>query len=120
MQDYKKINVWRAAHELTVRVYKITMQFPKSEVYALTSQLRRAVASIPSNIAEGCGRNSQADFAHFLNMSLGSANESSYFLLLAKDLSYIHEDEYHFLENEIERIKAMLISLISKVRVIKN
>jgi len=117
MQDYKKINVWKAAHELTVQVYKLTVQFPKSEVYALTSQLRRASASIPANIAEGCGRNSQADFAYFLNMSLGSANETSYFILLAKDLNYIPKEEFCILENEIERIKAMLISLISKVRI---
>ena len=117
MQDYRKINVWKVAHELTVQVYKLTMHFPKSEVYALMSQLRRASASIPANIAEGCGRNSQADFAHFLNMSLGSANETSYFILLARDLNYIPKEDFCILENEIERIKAMLISLISRVRI---
>ncbi|MCL1933708.1 MAG: four helix bundle protein [Candidatus Azobacteroides sp.] len=116
MQDYKKFSVWNMAHELTVNIYKETSVFPRHEVYGLVSQLRRAVSSIPGNIAEGCGRYSQAEFAHFLNISLGSANETAYFLLLAKDLKYINDEKYLKLEKNIESIKAMLISLIKKVK----
>jgi four helix bundle protein len=116
MQDYKKMKVWEYAHQLVLEVYKASSCFPKEELFSLTSQLRRAVMSITANIAEGCGRNSQLDLANFLNISLGSANETSYFLLLAKDLNYLPEDRYIIFENEIEKIKAMLISLISKVR----
>jgi four helix bundle protein len=119
MQDYKKLTVWVKAHSLTLEVYRITKNYPKDETFGITSQLRRAVASIPANISEGCGRNSSADFANFLNYSLGSANETSYFLLLSKDLGYISEDNYIISEDKIEMIKAMLISLIDKVRIKK-
>jgi four helix bundle protein len=116
MQDYKKLEVWQHAHKVSVSVYKMTMHFPKEEIFALTSQLRRAASSIPANIAEGCGRKSQAYFSNFLNIALGSTNETSYFFLLAKDIGYLTEESYKIYENEIERIKAMLISLISKTR----
>ncbi len=116
MQDHKKLKVWEHSHKLTVSIYKMTMSFPKDEVFALTSQLRRAISSIPANIAEGCGRRTQADFSKFLNIALGSANETSYFLLLAKDIGYITNETYSIYENEIERIKAMLISLVSKTK----
>ncbi|MBL7764239.1 MAG: four helix bundle protein, partial [Chitinophagaceae bacterium] len=85
MQNYKDLKVWVKAHAFTLNVYEVSKVFPKDELYSLTSQLRRASSSIPANIAEGCGKNSQGEFAHFLNISLGSANEAEYFLLLAKD-----------------------------------
>ena len=91
-------------------------RFPKEEVYGLTSQLKRAASSIPSNIAEGCGKNTQSDFAHYLNIALGSANESEYFLILAKDLKYLELSAFEILSSTINEIKAMLISLITKVR----
>lgn len=116
MQDYKKLVVWEKAHNLTVLIYKMTLKFPKDEVHALTSQLRRASSSIPANIAEGCGRNTQLDFSKFLNIALGSANETSYFLLLSKDIGYLSNEDYLIYENRIEQIKAMLISLISRIR----
>jgi four helix bundle protein len=116
MQDYKKLKVWEYSHKLTVSIYKMTLLFPKEELFALTSQLRRATSSIPANIAEGCGRKTQIDFARFLNIALGSANETSYFLLLVKDIGYIKEEIYLKYDNEIEKIKAMLISLISKAK----
>ncbi|WP_461485114.1 four helix bundle protein, partial [Pedobacter sp.] len=90
--------------------------FPKEEIFGITSQVRRAVASISANIAEGCGKSTQLDFAKFLNISLGSANETDYFLLLCKDLKYISETEFLELEDTINAIKAMLINLITKVR----
>jgi S23 ribosomal protein. len=116
MQNYKSLQVWQKAHRLTVVVYGITSKFPKEETYALTSQLRRAISSVPANIAEGCGRNSRLDFAHFCNIALGSANEADYHLLLSKDLSYITEQEYINIEKEIGEVKAMLIALITKIR----
>ncbi len=116
MQDYKKLSVWEKSHQLVLTVYKLTKNFPKEEMFGITSQLRRAATSIPSNIAEGCGKNTSADLGNFLNIALGSANESSYLILLSKDLGYIPEESYTSLEKEIESIKAMLIVLISKVR----
>jgi four helix bundle protein len=116
MQDYRKLTVWAKAHALTLKVYKTSKSYPKEEIFGVTSQLRRAAASIPANISEGCGRNSSADLANFLNYALGSANETSYFLLLSKDLEYLSEQEYLKFDDEIEAIKAMLISLIEKVR----
>jgi four helix bundle protein len=116
MQNYKDLKVWEKAHEFTLRVYDITRSFPKEEIYSLTNQLRRAASSIPANIAEGCGKNSQADFANFLNIGLGSANESEYYLLLSKDLLYLKLDVFEILNKIINEIKAMLIALINKVR----
>jgi len=116
MQDYKQLKVWEKAHEFTVMIYKHTSGFPKEEVYSLTNQLRRASFSIPANIAEGCGKNTQPELAHFLNIALGSANEVEYFLLLAKDLKHQSVDVYEELAGKINEIRAMLISLISKVR----
>ncbi|MDR0825420.1 MAG: four helix bundle protein [Prevotella sp.] len=116
MQDYRNLKVWVKAHNLTLSIYKITVSFPKEEIYSLTSQLRRSMISIPANIAEGAGRNTKLDFAQFLNISLGSLNESLYYLLLAKDLNYIRNDEYIQLDMEANELKAMLIALINSVR----
>ena len=116
MQNYKDLKVWEKAHAFTLKIYECTKLFPKEEIYSLTSQLRRASSSIPANIAEGCGKNSKLELAHFLNIALGSANESEYFLILSKDLLYLNEDTYEALYSLINEIKSMLISLISKVR----
>ncbi len=117
MQNYKDLKVWEKAHQFTLMIYDVSKQFPKDEIYGLTSQLRRAASSIPANIAEGCGKNTNIDFAKYLNISLGSANESEYFTLLAKDLSYINAEKFDTLYKQINEIKAMLIALIAKVRV---
>ncbi len=116
MQNYKDLKVWERAHEFTLRVYEITNLFPKEEIYSLTSQIRRASSSIPANIAEGCGKNSQLAFAKFLNISLGSANEAENYLILSKDLKYLKIEDYDILIKTINEIKAMLIALITKVR----
>lgn len=116
MQDYKKLKVWGLSHELTLMVYKQSSSFPKDQMFGLTSQIRRASSSIPTNIAEGCGRYSSKELTQFLNISLGSANETSYLLFLAKELNYIIAEEFESLENKIEQIKAMLINLISKIK----
>jgi len=116
MQNYKDLKVWEKAHQFTLEVYEVTKTFPKEEVYSLTNQLRRAASSIPANIAEGCGKSTQAEFARYLNVSLGSANEAEYFLILSKDLKYLNEMPFNKLFTLINEIKAMLISLIGKVR----
>lgn len=116
MQNYKELKVWEKAHQFTLMVYEQSRQFPKEELYSLTNQLRRAASSVPANIAEGCGKKSQAEFAHFLNIALGSANEAEYFLILARDLNYLHAEHFETLFKCINEIKGMLISLISKVR----
>jgi four helix bundle protein len=116
MQNYKDLKVWEKAHHFTLKVYEVTKLFPKEEIYGLTSQLRRSASSIPANIAEGCGKNTQADFAKFLNIALGSTNESEYYLLLSKDLRYLSEVSFTELFQSINEVKAMLIALITKVR----
>jgi four helix bundle protein len=116
MQNYKDLKVWEKAHEFTLKVYEATKIFPKEEIYSLTNQMRRAASSVPANIAEGCGKNSKLEFAHFLNIALGSANESECFLILSKDLLYLKEESFIVLYNLINEIKSMLIALINKVR----
>ena len=116
MQDYRKLTAWNRSHQLVLDLYKLVNLFPKEEQFGLISQINRAVSSIPANIAEGCGRNSNKDFAQFLNIALGSLNEVTYFILLAKDLKYINIEDYSKLTDECNEIKAMLISLIKKIR----
>jgi four helix bundle protein len=116
MQNYKDLKVWEKAHLFTLKTYEVTKPFPKEELYGLTSQLRRAAASIPANIAEGCGKKSNQELAHYLNIALGSSNESEYLLLLAKDLNYLHNENFEKLNLLINEVKGMLIALITKVR----
>ena len=116
MQNFKDLKVWEKAHLFTLSIYNVTKSFPKEEMYSLTNQLRRAASSLPANIAEGCGKNSKADLANFLNISLGSANEAEYFLILSKDLNYLPLLLFNELNDTINQIKAMLISLFQKVR----
>lgn len=116
MRNYKDLKVWEKSYAFALKIYESTKLFPKEEIYSLTNQMRRAASSIPANIAEGCGKNSSLEFAHFLNISLGSANESEYFLILSKDLLYLKEENYKILFSLINEIKGMLIALINKVR----
>ncbi len=117
MRDYKKYEVWQSAHELTLFIYNEMIPYlPKSEQYELTSQLKRAVYSIPLNIVEGCGRNSDKDFVHFLDIALGSIHEVEYCTLLTKDLGYLTDDKYDLVLNLINPLKAKLINLIKTIR----
>ncbi len=116
MQDFRNLEVWNKSHELTLDVYRATQSFPDDERYGLTSQLRRGAASIPANLAEGCGRGSDADFGRFVQNAMGSSSETEYHFLLAKDLGYLHMDPYTKLNDEVTRIKRMLASLLRKVR----
>ena len=94
MQDFRKLKVWLKSHELTLSVYKATTDFPKHESYGLTTQIRRSCASIPANIAEGCGRGGSAEFGRFLHIAMGSASELEYHILLGHDLNYLSEPCY--------------------------
>ena len=116
MKAFRDLAVWEKAHSLTMKVYRLTRGFPNEERYGLTSQLRRSASSIPCNIAEGCGRNSDADLARFLDIAMGSASETEYQLLLVHDLEYISTPDYEVLNNEIEEIKRMLAGFIKKLR----
>jgi four helix bundle protein len=112
MGDYRSLRVWQKAHQLTLAVYEITEHFPKSEVFGLTSQLRRSAVSIPSNPAEGSGRNTQRELAHFCRIALGCANELEYQLLLARDLGYLAADPHEALAADVDRLKRMLASFV--------
>ncbi len=116
MQDFKKLKVWEKSHQLTVAVYKATAGFPKEELYGLTSQIRRSCASIPANIAEGCGRGGKAELGRFLRVAMGSASELEYHLILAHDLSLLPQSEYKLLESQTVEVKRMLSSFILKLR----
>jgi four helix bundle protein len=117
MRNYKKFGVWLRSHELVLLIYRdIAPDIPDSERFALTIQMKRAAYSVPFNIVEGCGRNSEKDFAHFLDISLGSAHELEYCLLLAKDLTFIDPEKYQLLNEKINGIKAMIINLIKRIR----
>jgi four helix bundle protein len=107
MRNDRKYEFWEKSHGLVLFVYKeVAPSFPKSEQFELLRQMKRAAYSIPFNIVEGCGRNSDKDFVHFLDTSLGSAHELEYCFLLAKDLAFIPEDVYEKLKESISEIKA--------------
>ncbi len=116
MQDYRKLKVWQRSHALVLTVYRVTNGFPKSEIYGITSQMRRAAYSIPSNIAEGRSRSTDRDFARFLNIAIGSASELEYFLLLSKDVGYLAEENWRPMSQEIEEIRKMLTSFTIRLR----
>lgn len=112
MRDFRELKVWDKAHRLTLDVYRTTKGFPKDELYGLTSQIRRAAASIGANIAEGAGKNSRPDFARFLQIGLGSASELEYHLLLSRDLGYLQPESYQTLSARVVELKKMLTGFI--------
>ena len=116
MKDFRDLKLWDKAHHLTLKVYKVSRDFPRDELYGLTSQIRRASVSIGANLAEGCGRGSDLDFARFLQIAMGSASETEYHLLLAYDLGFLTDERYQDLNQNIQEIKRMLVSLITKLR----
>jgi four helix bundle protein len=116
MRNYKDLRVWEEAHNLTLAVYKATQAFPREERFGLTSQIRRASASIAANIAEGCGRRSDGEMARFVQIAMGSGAELSYHLLLARDLGFMKSEEYAELSASLERTMRMLSALSAKIR----
>jgi len=113
--NYKDLNFFKRAHQLTLEVYKVTKDFPKDEQFSLTNQIKRAVTSIGSNIAEGSGRNTIKDYKQFLHHALGSAKEVEYQLLVAKDLEYISSRTYDRLAEMLDEIIGSLTNYIKKL-----
>lgn len=116
MQDFKKLTVWQKSHQLTLATDQLTDQFPKQELFGLTSQMRRSVASIPTNIAEGSGRGTSSELARFLDIASGSACELEYQLLLARDLNYVQTASYDKIDQDLQEIKRMLAGFTRKIR----
>jgi len=115
MKDFRKLLVWDKAHQLTLAIYHVTATLPREETYGLVSQMRRAASSIPSNIAEGCGRDGDAELSRFCVMARGSASELEYQLLLSRDLKLIQSQEYEQLTQQTVEIKRMLTVLVQKL-----
>ena len=116
MKDFRQLKVWEKSHQLALVIYKETRKFPKEELYGLTSQIRRASMSIPTNIAERCGLNTDKGFARFLQIAMGSASETEYQLILARDLEFLPKDSYEKLHTDVEEVKRMLASLLKTLR----
>ena len=116
MRDFRKFEVWQMSHQLTLKIYSITKHFPKEELFGLTSQIRRSFASIGYNISEGSGRNSDKEFANFVNIALGSSNKAENQLILAKDLGYINEIDFQNLLLELIVLKKKLVTLWNKLK----
>ena len=115
-RDFRKVKAWERAHALTLQVYRATSSFPGDERFGLVSQMRRACASIPTNVAEGCGRSTNNELARFIDIATGSASEVEYQLLLAKDLGYLSEDQYKNLSTEVSEIRRMLLAFNKSLR----
>jgi four helix bundle protein len=115
MKNFRDLQVWQKAHTLTLEIYECSVAWPDTERFGLTSQLRRSAASVPSNIAEGCGRGSDADLRRFLQIAMGSASETEYHILLAHDLGFLSTPSNERLTNQIQEIKRMLAAFIGKL-----
>jgi four helix bundle protein len=115
MKDFRNLMVWQKSHQLALAAYRHTDSFPADERFGLTSQIRRSAASVPANIAEGCGRRGNAEFHRFLQMAMGSASEVEYHFLLARDLNYLDAKTHKNLTSQVEEVKRMLSSLLVKV-----
>jgi len=116
MHNFKELKVWQISRQLVKEVYELTTLFPSEEKYGLISQIRRCVVSMPANISEGSGRNTDKDFAHFLNISLGSAYELETLLTLSLDLKLISEEQLEPIQFKISEIQKMTFGLIKTLR----
>lgn len=115
MKDFRDLKVWEKSHALTLRIYRATTSFPRSELYGLTSQIRRCSASIGANIAEGCGKRGNNEFQRYLQIASGSASELDYHLLLSRDLGFLPDPEYVELARSLTEVRKMLTSLLQKI-----
>ena len=116
MKDYRELQVWRTSHTLTLEIYRVTKSFPKDELFGLTSQMRRAASSIPANLAEGCGRDGDAELKRFLNIALGSASELDYFILLTTEIGYPSAKQALPLAEACLRLRRQLGAFIQKLK----
>jgi four helix bundle protein len=116
VKDFRKLQVWEKSHQLVLAIYRATVAFPQTELYGLTSQIRRASASIPANIAEGCGREGDAELSRFFQIAMGSASELEYHLLLAHDLGFLNDGDFRQLAPKVVEVKQMLASFIKTLK----
>ena len=116
MRDFLKLEIWQRSHKLVLKIYDITQYMPKEELYGLCSQMRRSGSSIPTNIAEGCGRNSHAQMIYFFQVSAASCSELMYQIILCKDLSYITNSVFKELYTETTEIQKMIHTYITRLK----
>lgn len=116
MRNYRDLVAWENAHRLTLAVYRNTRSFPNEERFGLTSQMRRASASIAANLAEGCGRRSDGEMGRFIQIAMGSGAELSYHFLLARDLGLLEAKVYQCLDSDLGAVMRMMSSLSYKIR----
>jgi four helix bundle protein len=115
LQEFRKLDVWKRAHELVLAVYRVSQTLPKEEVFGLMIQLRRAATAIPTRVAEGCGRETNPEFAVDLRRAVAASNELDYLLLLAKDLGYLKPEIYDGLNAETVEVRRMIYGLLRKL-----
>jgi four helix bundle protein len=115
MRNYRDLQVWGKAHNLTLELYRVSRQFPREEVYGITSQLRRAAASIGANLAEGCGRRTSSELARFVRIAMGSASELDYHLLLSRDLGFMTDNDFTGTSATLNEVRKMLTSFLQSV-----
>lgn len=120
IQSYRDLIVWQKAVQINLEIYRVTATLPQSEIFGLTSQMRRAAVSIPSNIAEGRSRNTRKDFTQFLRIAHGSTAELQTQLEIARGLSFVSQTDYNKLEGILSEISRMLNSMITKLRLPKT
>ena len=116
MKDFRKLEIWQKSYQLSLDVYKATKTFPKDEMFGLTSQMRRAAVSIPSNIAEGCGRDGDAELARFLSIAMGSASELECQLQMSHDLDMLVDDQYEAINTKLLELKRQLNAFLQKLK----
>ena len=120
MRNYEDLEVWQRAHALTIRVYRITNDFPRSEMFGLTSQIRRASNSIGANLAEGCGRWSDAELARHVQIAMGSASELQHHLRLARDLGFLRPTDHATALDDLTSVRQMLTAFLKRLKGVRN
>jgi four helix bundle protein len=115
LQEFRKLDVWKRAHELVLAVYRASLELPKEEVFGITILLRRAATAIPTRIAEGCSREASSEFIADLRRGVAASNELDYLLLLAKDLGYLQAEMYDSLSTEAVEVRKMIYGLLRKL-----
>jgi four helix bundle protein len=115
MRNYRDLQVWSKAYGLSLELYRLSRTFPREEIYGITSQLRRAAVSIGANLAEGCGRRTNAEMARFVRIAMGSASELDHHLLLCKDLGFLRDEDYKRTSRNLIEVRKMLKGLLDSI-----
>lgn len=116
MKDFRNLKIWEKSHKIVLAVYEATRSFPKSELYGITSQIQRAAVSVPTNITEGCGKDSDAELGRYFKIAMGSSSELEYLLLLTHDLTYLGDDQYGKLQANLVEVRKMLNAFIQRLK----